>query len=149
MCTSSQKNSAFSASAPCRSLSSKTWPSFCRRMLTSPHRQPLSMPFSMPIPLGRISPFGDLKCVKCRLRLPSSKRKWRASTPLKAKYFSRNSFLSRQSVTKLLFREPFCAYGETWLAKSSASEAAPTTASKFFHRPFRRPLSTPPITHFT
>jgi len=66
-CISSQKNSAFSASAPCCSLSSKTWPSSCCRISTSLHRQPLSMHFSMPIPFGRISPFVDLNCVKCSL----------------------------------------------------------------------------------
>jgi len=52
----------------------------------------------------------------------------RIDTSKGKKSSSKNSLPSRQSVTKYLFRVPFCVSVETWLAKSSASEAAPTTA---------------------
>jgi hypothetical protein len=40
---------------------------------------------------------------------------------------SKNSLPSRQSVIKLPSRVLYCAFVETWQAKSSASEVAPTT----------------------
>jgi hypothetical protein len=47
--------------------------------------------------------------------------------PLNEKASLKNSLRSRQSAIKLQLPVSFCASVEIWLAKSSASEAVPTT----------------------
>ena len=97
-------------------------------MSTSPHRQPLSIPFSMPILIGRISPFGDLKCVKCRLRRPSSKLLRRGSMLLKKIFCEK--FLAKQTIGGNIFSLlSSCVSLETWLAKTpKPSPVAPPSA---------------------